>query len=154
MIEQHAVESSKNLLLWACVSQRRWTNKTKKRISLKWIISIPHYSVSFLRLSLISAFSFEILWSMQRNVSSHTFFFTTYFLHFILRCTSSQQIQELCGTHSTRVWEAVLGEVCVTVSVNLFEDITCFKTNGKSGFRCYRSVCKVFSSFLVKYVKL
>ncbi len=148
MSEQHAVESSKNLSLRACVSQRRWTDKTQKRISLKWIILIPHYSISFLRLSLILAFSFDILWSMQRNVSSHTFFFTTYFififLHFILRSTSSQQKQEPCGTHPTHVWEAVLREVWVTVSANLFEDITCFKTNGKSGFRCHRSVCKVF----------
>lgn len=33
----------------------------------------------------------------------------------------------------THIWEAaVFGEVCVTVSVNLSEDITCFKTCGKS----------------------
>ncbi len=150
MREQHAVENSKNLSRRACVSQRRWTDKTQKRISLKWIILIPHYSISFLRLSLISAFPLRY-YDQCKGMFHHIRSFSPLifiFLHFILRSTSSQQKQEPCGTHPTHVWEAVLRDVWVTVSVNLFEDITWFKTNGKSGFRCYRSIRSLF--FVVK----
>lgn len=94
----------KNISLRACVSQRRWTDKTQKRISLKWIIPILPYSILFLRLSLISAFPLRYF-DQCKGMFHHFLSFSSHLFYILCLGAQVHRKYRSCAVRVPRIYE-------------------------------------------------